>query len=162
MDIAAIHHVALVVDNLERAHKFYTGVLGLEALPAFGFDYPTQFYRINKTQQLHITEWPDDGPSFRGHACLTLAPGSFDAVFDRCKVLGLIDTAPWGNPHRMPDGSMQVFIRDPGGNLIELTYRGVVGPAVLADPLIEEGPYVSGRDDPRGGRGPDATLYHER
>ncbi len=160
MEITAIHHVALVVDNLERAHDFYTGVLGLEALPAFGFDYPTQFYRINPTQQLHITEWPHDRPSFRGHVCLTLQ--SFEEAFSRCKELGIIDTAPWGNPHHMPDGSMQVFIRDPSGNLIELSYRGAVDPAVLTDPLIEEGTYVSGRNDSRGGRGPNATLYHER
>ncbi len=159
MEIAAIHHVALVVDNLERAHDFYTTVLGLEELPAFGFDYPTQFYRINETQQLHITEWPDQ-TSFRGHVCLALT--SFDEAFDRCKRLGIIDTAPWGNPHHMPDGSIQVFVRDPSGNLIELSYRGAVSPTVLADPMIEEGTYVSGRNDPRGGRDPHATLYHER
>src|SRR4051795_5656354 len=70
--IKAINHVTLIVDDLEKARQFYTHVLGLEELPAYAFDYPAQFYRINDTQQLHITEWKDS-PSFRGHVCLQVA-----------------------------------------------------------------------------------------
>ena len=58
-----INHVALVVSNLEAACEFYEKELGLEVIPAFLFDYPTAFFRINETQQLHLTEW-DDTSSF--------------------------------------------------------------------------------------------------
>lgn len=160
MEIAAIHHVALVVDDLEAARAFYTDVLGLEELPAFNFDYPTQFYRINETQQLHLTEWPDDRASFRGHVCLLIH--DFTHAFTTCKELGIIDLAPWGHPRRMPDGTMQMFVRDPSGNLVELISRDGAAPAVLADPLVEEGIYVSGRGDPRGARSTSGgTLHHE-
>ena len=50
-----INHVALVVSNLEAACEFYEKELGLEVIPAFLFDYPTAFFRINETQQLHLT-----------------------------------------------------------------------------------------------------------
>jgi catechol 2,3-dioxygenase-like lactoylglutathione lyase family enzyme len=161
MEVEAIHHVTLIVDDLERAHAFYTEVLGLEALPSFGFDYPTQFYRVNAAQQLHISEWLDQ-TSFRGHVCLTVR--DWDRSFAAAKEQGLIDTAPWGNPRRLPDGTMQMFVRDPSGNLIEITQRGADSPAVLADPLIEQGIYVSGRNDPRGSRAQSgqATLHHDR
>jgi lactoylglutathione lyase len=159
MQIAAINHVTLIVDDLERGRQFYTDVLGLEELPVFPFDYPTQFYRINETQQLHLTEW-EDAASFRGHVCLQVT--DFDKAFRLARSLDLIDERPWGKVRELPDGAMQMFIRDPSGNLLEITYRGVVDKAILDDPDVEHGTYVSGRNDPRGTRSADATLYHER
>ena len=63
-----INHVTLVVDDFEKACAFYEHELGLESLPAFTFDFPVQFFKVNDTQQIHITEW-EDVPSFRGHVC---------------------------------------------------------------------------------------------
>jgi catechol 2,3-dioxygenase-like lactoylglutathione lyase family enzyme len=157
MQIAAINHVTLIVDDLEKARQFYTDVVGLEELPVFPFDYPTQFYRVNETQQLHLTEWKDE-TSFRGHVCLTL--GSFDDAYRLSRELGIVDEEPWGKVRQLPDGAMQMFIRDPAGNLLELSYRGEVDQAILDE--VEHGTYVSGRNDPRGTRGDDATLYHGR
>ena len=51
IQVQAINHVTLIVDDLEKAREFYTNVMGLEELPAFAFDYPVQFYRINDAQQ---------------------------------------------------------------------------------------------------------------
>jgi catechol 2,3-dioxygenase-like lactoylglutathione lyase family enzyme len=157
MQIAAINHVTLIVDDLEKARRFYTDVVGLEELPVFPFDYPTQFYRVNETQQLHLTEWKDD-TSFRGHVCLTVR--DFDTCYRVSRELGIVDEEPWGKVRQLPDGAMQMFIRDPAGNLLELSYRGEVDQAILDE--VEHGTYVSGRDDPRGTRGEDATLYHGR
>jgi lactoylglutathione lyase len=160
IQIKAINHVTLIVDDLETAREFYTAVLGLEELPAYAFDYPVQFYRINDTQQLHITEWKDT-PSFRGHVCLQVA--EFNEVFRRLKALGAIDTSPWGKVRRLRDGTMQMFARDPSGNLLELSHpdAGTVDAAIWEDELVERGEvFVSGRGDARGTRAEDATLYH--
>lgn len=158
MDIAAINHVTLIVDDLEAARRFYTDVMGLEELPVFPFDYPTQFYRINETQQLHLTEW-EDATSFRGHVCLTVR--DFGRALRTAREQGLIDERPWGKVRKLPDGAMQMFIRDPSGNLLEISYRGEVDPAILEDPDVEHGVFVSGRDDARGTRAAEATLYHD-
>jgi lactoylglutathione lyase len=159
MKIESINHVTLIVDDLEKARTFYTNVLGLEELPAYAFDYPVQFYKINDSQQLHITEWKDV-TSFRGHVCLRVA--DFNETFRTLKALGAIDITPWGKVRRLRDGAMQMFARDPCGNLLELSHpdASTVDPAILADELVEGGDvFVSGRGDSRGTRSEDASLY---
>jgi lactoylglutathione lyase len=154
-----INHVALVVNNLEAACKFYEEELGLEPIPAFLFDYPTAFFKINDSQQLHLTEW-NDVYSFRGHLCLQV--DDINTTFWRMKELGIIDTQPWGHVRTLPDGPLQMFVRDPSGNLVELSCPpGIaIDPKILKDELFKSGIYVSGRNDFRGYKTKDATLYH--
>lgn len=150
MRVKGIHHVSLIVDDLEKSRDFYTNVLGLQELPAFKFDYPVQFYQINETEQLHLTEW-QEAPLFRGHFCLEV--DDFNTAFYQFKELGVIDTAPWGKVRKLKNGAMQMFVRDPAGNLIEITYRGSepIDPAIMQDELFETAEvYVSGRNDVRG------------
>jgi catechol 2,3-dioxygenase-like lactoylglutathione lyase family enzyme len=157
--IEAINHVTLIVDDLEKARAFYTNVLGLEELPAYAFDYPVQFYKINDRQQLHITQWKD-AYSFRGHVCLQVA--DFNETFRTLKELGAIDITPWGKVRRLRDGAMQMFARDPSGNLLELSHpdASTVDAAIFEDELVEPGDvFVSGRGESRGTRSEDASLY---
>lgn len=157
-----INHVTLVVDNLDAARAFYEREFGFAPMPAFNLDFPAQFYRINDRQQLHITEWSNDQPSFRGHLCLQV--DDFNALFWRMRELGVVDITPWGRVRRLPDGAMQMFIRDPANNLIEISCRpdAEIDEAIFADELVESGNsvYVSQREDARGLRGENATLYH--
>ena len=91
--ITKINHVTLIVDQLETAAEFYEKEMGLEVIPAFVFDYPTAFFKINEEQQLHLTEW-EDAQSFRGHVCVTV--DDFNSIFYRCKELGIIDIKTLG------------------------------------------------------------------
>lgn len=155
-----INHVALVVSNLEEACKFYEEELGLEAIPAFLFDYPTAFFKFNEEQQLHLTEW-EDTYSFRGHICVQV--DDINTMFFRMKELGVIDIKPWGKVRQLPDGAIQMFVRDPSGNLVELSSvpGDYIDPKIFEDELYKEGIYVSGRNDFRGYKSKDATLYHK-
>lgn len=160
--VKAVNHVTLIVDDLEKARDFYSNILNLEELPALDFDYPVMFYKINDTQQLHLTEWHDT-PSFRGHVALQVE--DFTECFLKFKAMGIIDTTPWGKVRQLRDGTMQMFIRDPAGNLIEISdpHGERVGDVVRKDPLFDSSDiYVSGRQDGRGVRGENATLYHGR
>ena len=161
--ITQINHVTLIVDQLEPAAEFYEKELGLEVIPAFLFDYPTAFFKINETQQLHLTEW-EDKVSFRGHICVQV--DDFNAIFKRMKVLGIIDITPWGKVRQLPDGAMQMFVRDPSGNLVEISsppdLKDQLDPSIFKDELYQEGIYVSGRNDFRGYKSENATLYHGR
>ena len=156
-----IQHVTMIVDDLETACTFYEKELGLELLPTFDLDFPAQFFRINEHQQVHVTEW-EDSHSFRGHLCLQI--DDFNSAFRRMKELGAIDIGPWGKVRRLPDGSMQMFVRDPAGNLIELSCPPdvAVEDEIFGDELVDrtETLYESKRDDPRGLHSADATLYH--
>ncbi|NNF43994.1 MAG: glyoxalase [Phycisphaerales bacterium] len=159
-----INHVSLIVDDLAKASAFYERELGLEPLPAYKFDYPAAFFKINETQQLHVTEW-DDTPSFRGHLCLRVS--DWTAAFRRFKELGIIDVTPWGKVRKLPDGTFQMFIRDPSGNLVEISAPpgSDVDESIFAEDDLcqrDTGAYVSGRDDARGMQSEDASLYHDK
>ena len=155
-----INHVALVVSNLEEACKFYEEELGLEAIPAFLFDYPTAFFKFNEDQQLHLTEW-EDSYSFRGHICVQV--DDINTIVFRMKELGIIDIRPWGKVREITKGVIQMFVRDPSGNLIEISSapNSFIDPKIVEDDLFKEGLYVSGRNDFRGYKSKDATLYHD-
>jgi len=157
--ITYINHVTLIVNQIEVAAQFYEHEMGLEPIAAFVFDYPTAFFKINDKQQLHLSEW-EDAQSFRGHLCVQV--DDFNTMFYRFKELDIIDIKPWGKVRRLPDGAMQMFVRDPSGNLVELSSHPTYepDPKILEEDLYEEGLYVSGRDDFRGYKSENATLYH--
>jgi catechol 2,3-dioxygenase-like lactoylglutathione lyase family enzyme len=160
MKVEQIHHVTVIVDDLDKACDFYEQVLGLEPINMVPLDFPAQFYKIGERQQLHVTEW-EDVHSFRGHVCLQV--DEFMPIFRKAKALNLLDTAPWGKTRMLPDGAMQMFLRDPSGNLIEISCKPgtPVDADVFADPQVEpeRGVFVSGRNDPRGRR--RATTFAE-
>jgi hypothetical protein len=41
-------------------------------------------------------------------------------VFKRAKARNAIDLRAWGKVRQLPNGKMQMFVRDPSGNLIEI------------------------------------------
>lgn len=155
-----INHVTLIVDNLEKATAFYQNELGLEPLAAFQFDYPVMFFKFNDQQQLHLSEW-EDTPSFRGHICVEV--DDFNQIFYRMKELQAIDISPWGKVRQLPDGAMQLFVRDPSGNLVEISSAPgqEIDAKIFQDELYEEGIYVSKKNDFRGYKSDEATLYHK-
>jgi hypothetical protein len=56
-----------------------------------------------------------------------------------------------------------MFVRDPSGNLVEITSHAKdkdnIDPAIFTDELFKAGLYVSGRNDFRGYKAENATLY---
>jgi len=113
-----IQHVNVNVDDLDAAIPFYRDVLGLplDDTPDQGFR--CQFFKIGATQQqIHMNEMRDER-QFRGHFCLVVP--EFMGVFARAKARNAIDLAAWGKVRQLPNGKMQMFVRDPSGNLIEI------------------------------------------
>lgn len=138
---AQIQHINVNVDDLAVAVAFYRDVLGLplDATPDQGFE--SQFFRINERQQIHMNVISDVRP-FRAHFCLELP--DFAGVFRRAKAANAIDLAPWGRVRQLPGGKMQMFVRDPHGNLIEVaSVPGErIAREVLEDPLVEPEPGI--------------------
>lgn len=131
-----IQHVNVNVDDLAAAVAFYRDVLGLALDPTPDQGFESQFFRINARQQIHMNVIADARP-FRGHFCLEV--GDFMGVFRRAKAAGAIDVAPWGRVRALPSGKMQMFVRDPHGNLIEIASAAdsVIDPALFRDELVE-------------------------
>lgn len=138
---ARIQHVNINVDDLASAIVFYRDVIGLplDSTPDQGF--ASQFFRINAEQQIHMNQLPDEH-GFRGHFCMEIR--DFMGVYERAKACGAIDLRPWGRVRRLPGGKMQMFVRDPSGNLIEIssTPDSVIPVSLFTDPLVEPLPGV--------------------
>ena len=136
-----IQHVNVNVDNLDAAIVFYRDVLGLklDSTPDQGFR--SQFFRVGGDQQIHMNEIADTH-QFRGHFCM-VAP-DFMGVFARAKAAKAIDVKPWGRVRRLPSGAMQMFVRDPSGNLIEIASAkdAHLDSTLFADEIVEPKPGV--------------------
>lgn len=62
MTIVGVHHVTLLVDDLDKAAWFYGGLLELPANPRPDFDFPGLFYRCGD-QQIHLIVTPQLPPT---------------------------------------------------------------------------------------------------
>ncbi|MBM3986980.1 MAG: glyoxalase [Planctomycetes bacterium] len=131
-----LHHVNVNVDNLQLAVAFYRDIIGLALDDTPDQKFRSQFFRIGPHQQIHMNELAD-AHQVRGHFCIAVP--EFEQVFRRAKAAGAIDLKVWGRVRQLPSGVMQMFLRDPSGNLIEIaSQRGAaIDPAVLADELVE-------------------------
>jgi catechol 2,3-dioxygenase-like lactoylglutathione lyase family enzyme len=114
----SIQHVNVMVDDLAAADAFYADLLGFARMTTPDLGFPAQFYAVNDVQEIHVNELDDSHPE-RSHFCLRVA--DFDELFRRAHELGVIETTTWGKVRRLPTGVMQLFVRDPSGNLIELS-----------------------------------------
>ena len=116
--MTSIQHVNVMVDDLAAADDFYRNVLGLQPTTTPDLGFPAQFYAVDQTQEIHVNQLADVHPE-RSHFCLRL--DDFNGVFRRALERGIFDTETWGKARRLPTGVMQAFVRDPAGNLIEVS-----------------------------------------
>ncbi len=122
----ALHHVAIVVVDLERAKRFYGGVLGLEELggrPAFAF--PGAWYALGPTDQLHLIVH-DEAKTLRGSTTIDSKDGHFAVrVRDASAVRARLEAAGWPFDDRPQSitGWHQLFTRDPDGNVLEFNSK---------------------------------------
>lgn len=120
MTILAIHHVQVTVpaDRMADALRFYGDTLGLREIPQPPRERPEPgaWYSVG-TAELHLrpeTEGADDAARSRRHVAF--------AVADLAPVKGALTAA---GADLMPDarpvpGVRRLFVRDPGGNRVEL------------------------------------------
>lgn len=116
-----IHHVSILVTDMERSKHFYGEILGFEESeerPDFGF--PGAWYQIGQTQ-LHLI-LHREGKTFRGTTEIDSRDGHFairvqdiDAFIERMEVN---DVEILNKPVNKTEWH-QVYISDPDGNLIE-------------------------------------------
>ena len=149
-----LNHVSVVARDLEESVRFYRDVLGLERLPTPNFEFPVAWLRAGDLQ-LHLFERPGAAPS---HAHFGLEIDDFMAAYRRVKELGLLDDT-FGSPvYELPDGAVQMYVRDPTGNLIELDF-----PDASEIPKDEVPEYVRLSDRrPQEGEAARARLFLTR
>jgi len=132
-----IQHVNVMVDDLAAATEFYADVLGFEKSPTPDLGFPAQFFAVGDGQEIHVNELGDVHPE-RAHFCVRL--DDFNGVFARALERGLFETETWGQARRLPTGVMQAFVRDPAGNLVELSCAAdqTVDPSIFELDFFDE------------------------
>lgn len=116
---ASLNHVSVSATDLEASARFYEEVFGLERIAAPNFGFPTCWLRAGDLQ-LHLFQRGVDAPA---HHHFALTVDDFEAVYRKAAELGAFDEATVGMSIReLPDHSVQMYLRDPGGNLVEVDF----------------------------------------
>jgi catechol 2,3-dioxygenase-like lactoylglutathione lyase family enzyme len=111
-----LNHVSISAADLEESTRFYERIFGMERIPTPRFDFPVQWLRVGDLQ-LHLFQDSDPAPP-RHHLGLTI--DDFDAAYQAVQE---ISDEPFGmRMVELPSGQVQLYFRDPAGNLIELDY----------------------------------------
>jgi lactoylglutathione lyase len=151
-----LNHVSIHADDLETSARFYEEIFGVERLPTPTFGDTSVVWLALGDQQLHLFT-RDTGPSRYHHFGLEV--DDFESVYECAKTLGALEPAAFGRGalRELPDGSVQMYLRDPAGNLVEVVWPDV---STLSGSLVAELTRLV--DDVE--QGPDAeraTLFHE-
>ena len=119
--IDACHHVAIVVRDAAAARAFYGDLLGLEELerPAeVGDRFAGAWYRLG-AMELHVFEQPDFSPPVTAIGPhIALHSADFERTVERLRERGCAFAF---GPGRGPDGVARAILRDPTGNVVEIT-----------------------------------------
>lgn len=118
--ISAIHHTTFLVEDLERALKFYCTTLGLEQDPArpASMSFPGVWLKISENQQIHLMRLPNPDPvtgrpehgGRDRHAAYSV--DDIDQLSIQFEQQGYAFT-------RSSSGRAAIFCRDPDGNALE-------------------------------------------
>lgn len=150
-----LNHVSIVALDLETSVRFYVDELDLELVPTPNFDVPVQWL-LAGDRQVHLFEHPGEPPL---HAHFALEIADFMPIYRRMKELGVLDHVTFGNAmYELPDGGIQMYVRDPAGNLVELDHPDAS--TISRDEVPEYKRLADLR--PQDGAAARATLWMDR
>jgi lactoylglutathione lyase len=155
MRATRLNHISIHAIDMEESLRFYTEVLGMEQLPSPDFEQRVEWLRIGE-QQLHL--FLSEVPAPQLHH-LGLDVDDFEAAYVMARERGLLDDDTFAPTVRqLNDGSVQMYLRDPAGNLVEIDWPDVT---TLDRTVVTDIRHV--RDErPQSARAMRARLYIER
>ena len=130
MPVPYINHVALPVDDVDRASAFYVDWFDARVIPSPKFPVPVQWLLLGKIQ-IHLVEHAPqetDEDARVGSTAYHFAVAiddrdRFEFLYDRAQREGAFDTETFPNHiYQLPGGDVQLWIRDTSGNVIEVDY----------------------------------------
>lgn len=152
MRATRINHVSVHAIDLEESARFYEDLFGMERVPTPNFRHPVIWLKLGE-QQLHLFLRETEAPAFHH---LGLDVDDFEAVYLKAKERGLLDPSTWySNIWEHTSGFVQMYIRDPAGNLVEIDWPDVT---TLDRSVVTD---IQKLDDdvPQTGEAARATLY---
>jgi catechol 2,3-dioxygenase-like lactoylglutathione lyase family enzyme len=116
-----INHVSVNAKNLQESVDFYVELLGAELIATPNFGFPVQWLALGDTQ-LHLFE-RDLTPTSHHHLGITV--DDVEPAYRAAERHGAFDDEAFGNRLvLLPGDVVQLYLRDPSGNLVELDHHG--------------------------------------
>jgi catechol 2,3-dioxygenase-like lactoylglutathione lyase family enzyme len=127
-----LNHVSVPARDLEESARFYEQVFGLERLPAPTFSVGVVWLRLGDGQ-LHLFEQGEHEVTRFHHFGVEV--DDFEAFYVRLGELGVRDGGWVSSIYELPSGEVQLYLRDPTGNLVEIDWpdASTLDPAVVND-----------------------------
>jgi catechol 2,3-dioxygenase-like lactoylglutathione lyase family enzyme len=153
MKATGINHVSIPCRDLDESERFYREVFGLERIPSPDFRRPVRWLALGE-HQLHLMQTPDQQPLPGQHFGFDV--DDFETVYLRLRERGALDDETHVHPlWELPDGAVQMYARDPAGNLIEINWPDVL---TLDRDVVGDIPRRAD-DVPQSAEGLRAKLY---
>lgn len=103
--------------DLEESVLFYRSLFGMQEIPAPQFPFPVRWLRVGDLE-LHLFESDAAAPAGRHFG---LDVDDFEAVYEKARELGAqVAEGYFSGLYELPDGAVQLYLRDPAGNLVEV------------------------------------------
>jgi catechol 2,3-dioxygenase-like lactoylglutathione lyase family enzyme len=113
-------HVSVHAYDLDESVHFYTELFEMEEVPAPDFPSPVRWLRVGDLQ-LHLFKSDDSAP--RSHH-FGLDVDDFEAIYQKANELGVAEgEGRFPDIYELPDGAVQLYLRDPAGNVVEVNWR---------------------------------------
>ena len=108
--------------DLQMSVDFYVDLFGAELIPAPNFGFPVQWLALGRTQ-LHLFE-RDLLPTTQHHFAVTV--DDLGPVYRAAERRDAFERSTFGNHLvELPGDVVQLYVRDPAGNLVEIDAAGV-------------------------------------
>lgn len=116
-----INHVSVNAIDLQESVDFYVELLGAQPLTTPNFGIPVQWLALGRTQ-LHLFE-RELTPTSHHHFGITV--DDLEPVFRAADARGAFDDVAFKNRLvELPGDVVQLYVRDPAGNLVEIDSPG--------------------------------------
>jgi catechol 2,3-dioxygenase-like lactoylglutathione lyase family enzyme len=116
-----INHVSVNALDLQESVDFYVELLDAELIPTPNFGIPVQWLALGRTQ-LHLFEL-DITPTSHHHLGITV--DDLVPVYRVAERRGALEKKAFGSHLvELPGDVIQLYVRDPAGNLVELDHYG--------------------------------------
>jgi len=116
-----INHVSINAQNLQESVDFYVDLLGAEPIATPNFGLPVQWLAFGPTQ-LHLFE-RDLTPTSHHHFGITV--DDLEPVYRAAERRKAFDDIAFRNRLvELPGDVVQLYLRDPAGNLLEIDSPG--------------------------------------
>jgi catechol 2,3-dioxygenase-like lactoylglutathione lyase family enzyme len=145
---ARIDHVSVGARDLTESVRFYTELFGAEKIETPNFGYPVQWLRVGDLQ-IHLFQRSAAAPTYHHFG---LEVDDFDTAFRETRARGMHDRETMGaHLNELPSGQVQLYVRDPGGNLVEINCADVraLSPEIRSELVTLRDRYPQDADNAR-------------